>query len=341
MTLKKPIGITLNAVKAIAIPELWIYDSSKLTIYLLRDEQGGNVLLTSAMLLNFGSAIVEKSRLPMTILAFDVASVFNQNLINLGFQVVPKILWALFILLLTRYGIDLVGRITRRAFSRIEPTLRKFLVQAAEILTLIVGIVAFLSTLGIQATSVVAVVGAAGLAIGLALQNTLSHFAAGVMLLNLRPFEVGDFIEGPQGVKGVVDAIGIFSTTVVTPDNIKITVPNNSLFSGTLKNTTALGTRRVDLKIDIGDRPIEPTITLLLSLVQPHPLVLNNPKTSCHVLTISPKGTVLYLRPWCRADVYEQVHSEVQQLVQEALKEADLSREVHLELLDDPWGANS
>ncbi|MEO8893575.1 MAG: mechanosensitive ion channel family protein [Coleofasciculaceae cyanobacterium] len=270
----------------------------------------------------------------------DIASWFNKNLIDLGFQFSTKLFSALLIIVLTRYAIDLVARATRRAFSLLEPTLRKFLVQASEILTLVVGIVAFLSALGIQATSLVAVVGAAGLAVGLALQNTLSHFAAGVMLLNQRPFEVGDFIEGPAGVKGVVDAIGIFSTTVVTPDNVKIIVPNNSLFSGVLKNTTALGTRRVDLKIDIGDRSIDPTIILLLSFVQPHPLVLDHPKTTCHVASISTKGTVLYLRPWCRAEVYEQVQSEVQQLVKEALSEGDFSKVVQ-KPLDDPGISSS
>lgn len=257
--------------------------------------------------------------IPLVLNHFDVASWFNKNLIDLGFKLGTKILSAVVIILLTRYAIDLVARITRRAFSPVEPTLRKFMVQASEILTLVVGIVAFLSALGIQATSLVAVVGAAGLAIGLALQNTLSHFAAGVMLLNQRPFEVGDFIEGPSGVKGVVDAIGIFSTTVVTPDNVKITVPNNNLFSGVLKNTTALGTRRVDLKVDIDERPIEQTIIVLLSLVQPHPLVLDHPKTTCQVASITSKGTILYLRPWCRAEAYEQVRSEIQQLVKEIL----------------------
>ncbi len=272
------------------------------------------------------------------ILAVELKSLFNQKLLDLGFQVGTKLLWALGIIILTRYAITIVGHATRRAFSPVEPTLRKFLVQAAEVMTLVVGIVALLSALGIQATSLVAVVGAAGLAIGLALQSTLSHFAAGVMLLNQRPFQVGDFIEGPQGVKGVVDAIGIFSTTVVTPDNIKITVPNNNLFSGVLKNTTALGTRRVDLKVDIGDRPIEPTIILLLSLVQPHPLVLDYPKTTCHVALISPRGTTLYLRPWCRAQVYEQVHSEVLQLIQEALQGTHSSDREEPAQLDDPWG---
>lgn len=276
----------------------------------------------------------------MTIFSVEMPSVvFNRNLIDLAFQVGTKTLWAIAILLITRYAVELVGRATRRAFSPVEPTLRKFMVQATEVLTLMVGVVAFLSALGIQAASVVAVVGAAGLAIGLALQNTLSHFAAGLILINQRPFEVGDFIEGPSGVKGVVDAIGIFSTTVVTPDNIKITVPNNNLFSGVLKNTTALGTRRVDLKIDIGDRPIEPTIILLLSLVQPHPLVLDHPSTTCHVASISSRSTTLYLRPWCRAEAYEQVHSEVQQLVQEALRyHENQSQEEEFKPLDDPWG---
>lgn len=278
--------------------------------------------------------------IPLVWHQFDIASWFNKNLIDLGFKFGTKILSALAIILLTRYAIDLVARVTRRAFSPLEPTLRKFMVQASESLTLVVGIVAFLSSLGIQATSLVAVVGAAGLAIGLALQNTLSHFAAGVMLLNQRPFEVGDFIEGPSGVKGVVDAIGIFSTTVVTPDNVKITVPNNNLFSGVLKNTTALGTRRVDLKVDIENRPIEPTIILLLSLVQPHPLVLNHPTTTCQVASISSKSTVLYLRPWCRAEAYEQVHSEIQQLVKEVLSNEDVSQARIPNLLDDPWANN-
>ncbi|MCL1475460.1 mechanosensitive ion channel family protein [Argonema antarcticum] len=259
---------------------------------------------------------------------------FGKKLVELAFRVVPQILWAIGIMLLTRVAITIVGRFTRKALNRTEPTLRKFLIQTAEILTLAIGIVAFLNTLGIEATSVVAVIGAAGLAIGLALQNTLSHFAAGVMLISLRPFDVGDFIEG-GGVSGEVDAIGIFSTTLVTPDNVKITVPNGNLFTGTVKNTTAMGTRRVDLEIDIGDRPIELTIALLLSAVQPHPLVLNNPKPTCHVASISAKGTILYLRPWCAARVYEQVRSDVQKLVKEALDNNPLTNVNSIDRIND------
>ena len=243
----------------------------------------------------------------------------DKNLIDLGFQIVSKLLWAILILFLTRFTIQVVGRILHRTLRPTEPTLRKFLIQAAEVLTLVVGVVAFLDTVGIQATSVVAVIGAAGLAVGLALQNTLSQFAAGVLLISLRPFEVGDFIE-VTGVTGTVDSIGIFSANLVTPDNTRITIPNSTLFSSTLKNKTVLGTRRVDLEIDIGDRAIEPTIIQLLSLVQPHPLVLNEPKITCHVASVSATNTILYLRPWCSAEVYEQVRSEVQQIVKEALQ---------------------
>jgi small conductance mechanosensitive channel len=251
--------------------------------------------------------------------ALQVAQEFSKKLVELGFKIVPQLVWAIGILFITRFTIGIVGRVTRRALGRTEATLRKFLVQAAEIVLLVVGVVAALNQVGIQTTSVVAVVGAAGLAIGLAWQNTLSHFAAGVMLISLRPFEVGDAIEGGE-VKGVVDSIGIFSTTVVTDDHVKIIVPNNKLFDGTLKNNTALGTRRVDLKIDIGDRPIRPTVAELLEIAQSHPLVLDNPAPTCLVAEITPDSTILSLRPWCASLAYEQVRSQIQQLVKEAME---------------------
>jgi small conductance mechanosensitive channel len=244
----------------------------------------------------------------------------GQSLSDVALQILLKLLWAIGILVLTRIGINVVSRAARRLLIQVEPTLRKFFIQATEFLTLVVGIVAALNIVGIQTTTLVAVLGAAGLAVGLALQNTLSHFAAGVMLIAFRPFEAGDVIEG-GGATGMVDSVGIFSTTILTPDNVKIVVPNNNLFTGTLKNLTAMGTRRVDLEVDIGDRPIGETITHLLSLIQPHPLVLNDPRLTCNVASVSPEKTVLYLRPWCAAEAYEQARSEMQQIVREALYE--------------------
>jgi small conductance mechanosensitive channel len=253
-----------------------------------------------------------------------------QNFADILFQrsllsVVLHALWALVILMVTRWLATFSGRLTRTFFARfqvvIQPTLQKFLVQATGIMIWVVGLVAALNIIGIQTTTIVAVIGAAGLAVGLALQNSLSHFAAGVLLISFRPFEVGDRIEG-AGVAGMVDAIGLFSTTVITADNVRITVPNGNLFSSNLQNKTVMGTRRVDLEINIGNQPIAPTITTLLSLVQPHPLVLDQPQTECQMGAITPEGaTILYLRPWCNADHYDQVRSEVLQLARETLQE--------------------
>jgi small conductance mechanosensitive channel len=243
------------------------------------------------------------------------------------YQFFPKVVFAIAILLLTRLAVSIVRRFARPILSRAEPTLRKFLLQGALILTWVVGIVAALNALDIQTATIVTVLGAAGLAVGLALQNNLSHFASGVLLISFRPFEVGDEIEAAS-VAGRVDEIGLFSTTILTPDHIRITVPNSNLFSGTVKNKSAMGIRRVDLEVDIGDRPITPTIIHLMSLVQPHPLVLSEPKVTCHVASASPKGTVLYLRPWCAAEAYEQVRSEVQQMVRESfLAEVEIIEE--------------
>lgn len=250
--------------------------------------------------------------------AAELGQIFYQNMIGLAAQAIPKVLGAVVVLLITRLAMNIAGRFTHRTLKYAEPTLQRFLVQAAQTLTLVIGIIVLLDTVGIESTTLVAVVGAAGLAIGLALQNTLSHFAAGVMLILFRPFEVGDLIEG-AGVAGVVDSIGLFSTILLTPDNVKIVVPNSVLFSGILKNTTRMGTRRVDLQVDIGNRRIDPTICRLLELAQSHPLVLKQPQPTCHVMSISATGTVLYLRPWCLTQHYDQVHAEVQQKIKETL----------------------
>jgi len=257
---------------------------------------------------------------PVTTLSDNINHlILQRNLIDLALQVLPKLIWAIVILLFTRWAAEIIRPIGFRVLKYAEPTLQKFLIQVGSILVWMAGSVAALNAIGLQTTTIVTVIGAAGLAIGLALQNSLSHFAAGVMLVSFRPFEVGDTIEG-AGVSGTVDGIGLFSTTIVSPDNVRITVPNSNLFSGTLKNNTIMGTRRIDLQIDIGDRDIDSTITHLLSLVQPHPLVLREPRPICHVESITAQTTILYLRPWCAANHYQQVRSEILQLVKEALK---------------------
>ena len=249
-------------------------------------------------------------------------------LLDMSFAVFPRVLWAIALLLLTRVMARLMQTVVNQVLVRIEPTLKHFLVQMSGILVWVVGGVATLNTLGIETTTIVAIVGATGLAIGLALQNSLSHFAAGILLISFRPFEVGDSIEG-GGVSGTVVGIGLFSTAIVTGDNTRITVPNGSLFSGTLKNFTVMGTRRVDLKMDLSDRwqrlpergSIRPVMAELLTLVGRHPKVLTTPKPTVQLLGLAMRDrTMVSVRVWCQTGEYDAVKGDLLLMVKEYLE---------------------
>lgn len=246
-------------------------------------------------------------------------SEFVKQLIDLAFEILPGFVSAIGILVATKFGSRLVSSLIDRALGGLQPTLRKFAIRVAETLVLMLGALTALNAVGIAANSVVALLGAAGLAIGLALQENFSHVASGAMLIAIRPFEVGDFIEvsiieGPV-VIGNVDEIGIFATTIIAPDNVKITLPNALVFNNVLTNNTALQKRRVDINVNIGDSPIDSAMSRSIELAQSHPLVLKEPPVDCVVISISRKGTVLQLRPWCNSINYEGVRSDVQKAI--------------------------
>ena len=239
---------------------------------------------------------------------------------DMSFAIFPRVLWAIVLLVITRLMARMMQMFVNQVLTRIEPTLKHFLVQMAGILVWVVGGVATLNTLGIETTTIVAIVGATGLAIGLALQSSLSHFAAGILLISFRPFEVGDSIEG-GGVAGTVVSIGLFSTAIVTADNTRITVPNGSLFSGTLKNFTVMGTRRVDLKVDLGDRSLRTVMAELLTLVGRHPKVLTTPKPTVQLLGLAMRDrTMVSVRAWCQTGEYDAVKGDLLLMVKEYLE---------------------
>jgi small conductance mechanosensitive channel len=260
--------------------------------------------------------------IPHTLVTTDPTTfLFIQKFVDLLFQIFPKLFWALLTLLLTRYLVKLGRYFARKLLKQLEPTLQRFLIQAIGIFIWIAGAIGALSAMGFDTTSMVAVIGAAGLAVGLALQNSLSHLAAGILLISFRSFEVGDSIESGS-ITGTVESIGLFSTTIITGDNTRITVPNGNLFSSSLKNFTVLKTRRIELKINIHDRPIQPTLTQLLSITQTHPKVLIDPAPSLLVLHLrqTPNGTtetIVGVRPWCQAADYDRVKSDLLQQIQE------------------------
>ena len=164
-----------------------------------------------------------------------------------------KIVGAVVVLIIGRMVAGIIRSSVRKAMikAEVDATLIPFVASLVYYAVLAVVIIAVLSLFGIQTTSLIAVLGAAGLAIGLALQGTLSNFAAGVMLLIFRPFKVGDLVE-VGGITGKVVAVRIFSTVLKTGDNVMITVPNSQTWGGTIKNYDGFETRRIDLVM--GDR---------------------------------------------------------------------------------------
>jgi small conductance mechanosensitive channel len=163
-----------------------------------------------------------------------------------------KVLGAILIFLIGRYVAGVLSRILSRILTKakVDPTLVPFIENLSYTAMLVFVVVAALDRVGVQTASFIAVLGAAGLAVGLALQGSLANFASGVLLLVFKPFRVGDFVE-IGGVKGTVQAIQIFNTVINSPDNIRIVVPNGQVTGGTISNYTVNGTRRVDLVVSV------------------------------------------------------------------------------------------
>ena len=164
-----------------------------------------------------------------------------------------KIIGALAILIIGRFVVGILVGVVRRLMRRgkVDETLAKFVANLTKIALMVFVIIAALGALGVETTSFIAIIGAAGLAIGFALQGSLANFAAGVMLIIFRPFKGGDFVEA-GGTSGTVEEISIFNTILKTPDNKKVILPNSKITGDTITNFSAKDTRRVDLVFGIG-----------------------------------------------------------------------------------------
>jgi small conductance mechanosensitive channel len=186
----------------------------------------------------------------------------------------------------------------------------------------IIGVVliAVLNLFGIETTSLIAVFGAAGLAVGLALQGTLSNFAAGVMLLIFRPIRVGDFVE-VAGQAGTVKEISIFSTIMHTGDNVRIVIPNAQVYGGTVKNYSYNDTRRIDLVMGIGyGDNIGKAIEIIERVVQGDGRTLKEPAPTVAVAELADSSVNLVVRPWCEAGDYWGLRWDLTRALKEELE---------------------
>jgi small conductance mechanosensitive channel len=226
---------------------------------------------------------------------------------------VIKIVIALLIYLIGKWIAKRITNFVRKLMEArdSDPTLVNFLSNVVYAILLIAVILAALDTLGLPVTSLIAVVGAAGLAVGLALKDSLGNFASGVMLVMFRPFKKGDFVE-VAGVAGSVEEIRIFSTTLTTPDNKLIIIPNGQVAAGTITNYSANDQRRVDIVFGVGyDDDLKVAREVLTRLCTDHPKVLDDPETKIFVMNLGDSSVDFAVRPWAKTEDYWTVYSDL------------------------------
>ena len=253
-----------------------------------------------------------------------------------------------------RYGLDLLGAIAiliigrmvagwagssvlrlLNKTTRVDDTLKPFFANTVRYFILILVVIAVLSQFGIQTASLIAMLGAAGLAIGLALQGTMQNIAAGIMLLFLRPFKVGEYIDA-EGISGTVNEIGLFTTHLKTYDGIYLETPNSKLWNRSIINYSRLPTRRLDIGVGIGyGDDIDKALAILMDLMVKDGRVLKDPEPATMVLELADSSVNLNMRMWTDTSNFWALKFELTKAVKQRFDAEGISipypqRDVHL-----------
>jgi small conductance mechanosensitive channel len=260
-----------------------------------------------------------------------------EGIVELAMLYGVQVILALTIFIVGKWVAKKIANIVQRVLAKnnVDPAIQHFVGSLVSWVLIIFVVIASLGQLGIQTASFVAIVGAAGLAVGLALQGSLANFAAGVLILIFRPFKVGDFIE-VAGVSGVVQKIQIFTTELHSPDNKKIIVPNGGVISGNITNYSANDTRRVDLVFGVGyGDDINAAKAVLQSVVAAEPKVLQDPAPTIAVVELADSSVNLVCRPWVNTADYWDVYFNITEAAKKALDAQGISipfpqRDLHL-----------
>jgi len=246
-----------------------------------------------------------------------------------GLNILFKSLLFLVILFVFRLIGRVLGNIARRTLQssrlKVSDLLRSFFVMIVTKTTFLVGLLIALSTVGIDIGPLLAGVGVLGFVVGFALQGTLSNFASGVMILLYRPYDIGDFISA-AGITGTVDSMTLVSTTVLTPDNQMVIVPNNSIWGGVITNVTARPTRRVDMTIGIGyGDDIDHAREVIMRVLAAHELVLKDPAPVVALFNLGDSSVDFVVRPWCKTSDYWQVLWDLTKGIKQELDKESIS----------------
>ena len=238
-----------------------------------------------------------------------------------------KIAFALIIFIVGRIIVGIVTKLVDKLMRKreMDEMLVRFINSILRWVLLLFVVIAALSQLGIDTTSLIALLGAAGLAIGLSLQSSLSNFAAGVMIIVFRPFNKGDFVE-VSGASGVIDNINIFSTTMTTTDNKEIIIPNGSILESNITNYSARDTRRVDMVFGISyDDDLRKAKQILQEIIAADTRVLADPEPVIALSELADSSVNFIVRPWVKADDYWGVMWGTTEAVKLKFDEAGIS----------------
>ena len=248
-----------------------------------------------------------------------------------------KIVGALIIFFVGRWVARLLSTLAAKAMTKgkMDETLVRFIKNLCYVGMLTFVIIAALAKIGIQTASFIALIGAAGLAVGLALQGSLANFASGVLMLIFKPMRVGDFVEA-GGAKGSVKEIGIFTTVLNSPDNVRIIVPNSQVMSGNISNFTANGTRRVDLVIGVSyEDDLKKAQQVIEKVLAADERILPEPAPVVAVSALADSSVNFVVRPWVKCTDYWPTYFDLTAKIKMALEKDGLSipfpqRDVHV-----------
>ncbi len=256
---------------------------------------------------------------------------WGQKAMELLMDYAPKVIMALIVLWIGSMLIRMLAKVLGRVLDRrgVEPTLKRFLHSLVTISLRILLFITAIQMMGVQTTSFVAIIGAAGLAVGLALQGTLANFAGGTLILLFKPYKLGDLIEA-QGVLGNVKEIQIFTTILLTPENKTAIIPNGAMANGNIINYSADGKMRVDLSFMVSNGESIPRVReVLLASMAADPKVLKDPAPSVTVNKLAMDGVELAVRPWCDPVNYWDVYFGTYERGREALVTAGIKGPQH------------
>lgn len=254
----------------------------------------------------------------------------TQKWIDEGYNLIvefgPRLITAILIWIIGSWIIKMMLKGVKKVMNKgdYDESLKKFLTNLVKWVLKIVLIIVVLGTVGIETTSFAAILAAAGLAIGLALQGSLGNFAGGVLLMIFKPIKIGDLIEA-QGELGVVKEIEIFTTKLLTPTNKEVIIPNGALSNGNIVNYSTEGKLRVDLTFGVGyDSDIKQTKEVLMKVLTSNPKVLQDPAPSVNVSELADSSVNFAVRPWCTVADYWDVYFETHENAKIALDAAGI-----------------